>query len=357
MAFSMTALAIAMTMLVRFDLIQTWQTQVPSDAPNTFALNITEDNVQRFELMIRTMDGDVAPLYPIVRGRLKAVNGIPILEHLSGKEPPGAVRRELSLTESLELGRDNIIDRGRWFVRNDKPGLVTVESKLFDDLHFSIGDILYFAVGADTIKAEIVGTRAVQWESMLPNFFMIFSPRTLASFESTRLTSMRLSNPPEDSATISKSFRQVTLLSIDAILQQIRDILNRVTQAVTVVLYFVFVGGFLVLIASVQTSLPDRRREAAILRSLGGSDQILSQAQWVEFLVLGFVSGLMAAIGTEVLGWFIYKQIFNIEWSSFLWVWFLLPCASAILCGLVGRWSARRARNLPPAGLLKIAES
>jgi putative ABC transport system permease protein len=192
---------------------------------------------------------------------------------------------------------------------------------------------------------------------MLPNFFMIFSPGTLVPFESTRLTSLRLLNPAKDTTSISGEFRQVTLLSVDAILNQIRGILDRVSQAVSVVLYFVLVGGVLVLAASIQTSLPERRKESAILRSLGGSDRLLSQSQWAEFLTLGVISGLLAAVGTELLGWLVYTKIFNLEWSSKWLIWVLAPLATGTLVGVIGRWSAKQARQMPPAQLLKIADT
>ena len=357
MAFALTALAIAMVALIRFDLIATWETQVPTDAPNTFALNITDDDQVAFIEAVTSRGGDLAPLYPIVRGRLETVNEIPLIEHLQGIEPPGSVRRELSLTESGVLGRDNQVDRGRFFTNADGPGLVTVESKLFDELDLQLGDIIHYTVGPDRISAEVVGSRVVQWDSMLPNFFMIFSPGTLAPFESTRLTSLRLLNPAKDTAAISGEFRQVTLLSVDAILNQIRGILDRVSQAVSVVLYFVLVGGVLVLAASIQTSLPERRKESAILRSLGGSDRLLSQSQWAEFLTLGVISGLLAAVGTELLGWLVYTKIFNLEWSSKWLIWVLAPLATGTIVGVIGRWSAKQARQMPPAQLLKIADT
>ena len=357
MAFALTALAIAMVALIRFDLIATWETQVPEDAPNTFALNITDQDQATFIESVTSRGGDLAPLYPIVRGRLETVNGIPLVEHLSGVEPPGSVRRELSLTESGVLGRDNQVDRGRFFTEADGPGLVTVESKLFDELDLELGDVIQYTIGPDRISAQVIGSRVVQWDSMLPNFFMIFSPGTLEPFESTRLTSLRLPNPSEDTAAISAEFRQVTLLSVDAILNQIRGILDRVSQAVSVVLYFVLVGGVLVLAASIQTSLPERRKESAILRSLGGSDSLLSQSQWAEFLTLGIVSGLLAAVGAELLGWLVYTEIFNLEWSSKWQIWVLAPVLTGAIVGAIGRWSAKQARQMPPAQLLKIADT
>lgn len=357
MAFSLTALAVAMVALIRFDLISTWERQIPNDAPNTFALNITDQDEADFIKAVTSKGGDLAPLYPIVRGRLETVNGVPLAEFLGGMEPPGSVRRELSLTESGVLGRDNVIVRGRFFTSSDGPGLVTVESKLFDELGLAIGDVISYTIGPDRISAAVIGTRKVQWESMLPNFFMIFSPGTLEPFESTRLTSMRLPNPSTQTAEISSEFRQVTLLSVDAILNQIRGILDRVSQAVSVVLYFVLVGGILVLVASIQTSLPERRKESAILRSLGGSDDLLSQSQWAEFLTLGVVSGFLAALGTDFLSWFVYTKIFNLEWSSNWQVWILAPSITGAIVGVIGRWSARQARQMSPALILKIADS
>ena len=88
MVFAMTALAIGMVALIRFDLITTWETQVPEDAPNTFALNITDQDQANFVQTVVTQGGDLAPLYPIVRGRLETVNGIPLVEHLAGTDPP-----------------------------------------------------------------------------------------------------------------------------------------------------------------------------------------------------------------------------------------------------------------------------
>ena len=129
------------------------------------------------------------------------------------------------------------------------------------------------------------------------------------------------------------------MLSVDAILNQIRGILDRVSQAVSVVLYFVLVGGVLVLAASIQTSLLSVE-ESAILQSLGGSDRLLSQSQWAEFLTLGVISGCLAAVGTELLGWLVYNRIFNLEWSTKWEIWVLAPVLTGTLVGVVGRWSA-----------------
>ena len=187
--------------------------------------------------------------------------------------------------------------------------------------------------------------------------FYDFHVGTLEPFESTRLTKPSCKSVRGHSSNQQRFSAEVTLLSVDAILNQIRGILDRVSQAVSVVLYFVLIGGVLVLAASIQTSLPERRKESAILRSLGGSDRLLSQSQWAEFLTLGLMSGLLAAVGSELLGWLVYTEIFNLEWHSKWQIWILAPVLTGAIVGAIGRWSAKQARQLPPAQLLKIADT
>ena len=64
MAFSLTALAVAMVALIRFDLISTWEKQVPNDAPNTFALNITDQDQSDF---IQAVTSKVVIWHPYIR--------------------------------------------------------------------------------------------------------------------------------------------------------------------------------------------------------------------------------------------------------------------------------------------------
>jgi len=83
----------------------------------------------------------------------------------------------------------------------------------------------------------------------------------------------------------------------------------------------------------------------------------LSQSQWAEFLTLGVMSGLLAAVGTELLGWLVYTEIFNLEWTSKWQIWVFAPVLTGAIVGAIGRWSAKQARQMPPAQLLKIADT
>lgn len=356
-SFSLTGLAISMIALIRLDLIATWNTQVAEDAPNAYAMNITGDQVQAFQNQVDEMGLMRAPLFPIVRGTLESVNDSNIDEWMQGVEVPRSVQRELALTETLDLGGGSWVVEGRFFEEGDPSGLVTVEEQLASRLGLSLGDKVSFTVGSDSVSAEVVGIRHVQWESMRPNFFMVFSPGTLSDFESTYLTSVRLTDPPSQTAALSRSFPAASVISVESILEQIRGILDRSAKAVGFVLWFVLVGGVLVLLAGIRTSLPTRNREAALLRSLGGSSRNLSQAQWAEFFVLGAVAGFLAAAGTEALGYLLYTNVFNLDWTWHWLNWVTYPLGAGFGIALLGRWSARESRKISPAQLLRIIES
>ena len=356
-SFALTGLAISMIALIRLDLIATWNTQIAEDAPNAYAMNITGDQVQAFQDEVDGMGLMRAPLYPIVRGTLQTVNEQPVDQWMGEEEIPRSVQRELALTQTDDLGGGSWVVEGRFFESNDPGGLVTVEEQLASRLGLSLGDRLSFSVGSAAVEAEVVGFRHVQWESMRPNFFMVFSPGSLSEFESTYLTSVRLSDPDTQTAALSQAFPAVSVISVESILEQIRGILDRSAKAVGFVLWFVLVGGVLVLVAGIRTSLPTRNREAALLRSLGGSSRNLSQAQWAEFFVLGAVSGFLAAAGTEALGYMLYTSVFNLDWTWHWLNWLLYPLIAGFGIAFLGRWSARESRKISPAQLLRIIES
>ena len=226
-SFALTGLAISMIALIRLDLIATWNTQIAEDAPNAYAMNITAQQVEPFQEKVDGLGLLRAPLYPIVRGTLQSVNEIPVRDWMGEKELPRSVRRDLALTQSDDLGGGASIAEGRFFEAGDPAGLVTVEERLAMEMGLSLGDRLSFSVGSERVEAEILGFRHVEWESMRPNFFMVFSPGTLAEFESTYLTSIRLSDPAGQTALLSREFPAVSVMSVESILEQIRGILDR----------------------------------------------------------------------------------------------------------------------------------
>lgn len=356
LAFGLILLAMALIALLRGELLDTWQDQLPEDAPNHFALNVLPAERDAFAARLAELSPHPAPLYPVVPGRLIMINGEPVRQ-LVTKESRGerAIQRDLSLTWAEDLPSDNLITAGNWWGAahaSELPG-VSVESELAESLQMKLGDQLRFNVGGIERDAQVTSLRQVDWDSFQPNFYMIFEPQTLQDLPATYLTSFYL--PPGQDAelvALSRAFPSVTLLQVDALLAQLRSILAQVTLAIEYVLLFVLAAGITVLLAGLQATLDERIRQGALLRALGAERKLLISARRAEFGLLGAAAGLLAALGCELVSFLLYRYAFDMSWQPHPWL-LLLPLIGALLIGLAGVLGTRRALNASPLSVLR----
>lgn len=78
LAFGLILLAMALIALLRGELLDTWQDQLPAESPNHFALNVLPEEREAFAARLAGLSPHPAPLYPIVAGRLTLINGEPV---------------------------------------------------------------------------------------------------------------------------------------------------------------------------------------------------------------------------------------------------------------------------------------
>lgn len=357
LAFGLILLAMGLVALLRAELLDTWQAQLPKDAPNHFALNILADERQPFAERLAQINASSAPLYPVIPGRLTHVNEQPVRQRVS-KESTGerAVQRDLSLTWAAELPQGNALSAGGWWQQapaaERMPG-VSVEAELAQSLNLQLGDLLTFDIGGQQRQARVSSLRTVHWDSFQPNFYMIFQPGTLQGLPTTYLTSFYLA-PGHDQQVValSRAFPAVTILQVDALLGQLRSILAQVTLAVEYVLLFVLAAGMAVLFAGLQATLDERIRQGALLRALGAARPLLVKARRIEFGLLGALSGVLAALGCELVTWALYRYAFDLHWAPHPWL-LMLPVAGAMLVGGAGVLGTRRALNASPLAVLR----
>ncbi|WP_278452865.1 ABC transporter permease [Stutzerimonas kunmingensis] len=356
LAFGLILLAMALIALLRGELLDTWQDQLPDNAPNHFVLNVLPAEKDAFAERIAAISDHAAPLYPVVPGRLIAINGEPVRQLVS-KESQGerAIRRDLSLTWAAELPKDNHIVAGTWWGNQgdaDIPG-VSVEAELAESLQLKVGDRLSFTIGGLTREASVTSLREVNWDSFQPNFYMIFEPDTLQGMPATYMTSFHLAPGKErELVELARAFPSVTLLQVEALLAQLRSILAQVSLAVEYVLLFVLAAGLAVLFAGLQATLDERIRQGALLRALGAERGLLLRARRAEFGLLGAASGLLAALGCELVSALLYHYAFDLRWQPHPWL-LVLPLIGALLVGGAGLIGTRRALNASPLTVLR----
>ena len=98
-----------------------------------------------------------------------------------------------------------------------------------------------------------------------------------------------------------------------------------------------------------------RAREISLRKVMGATRRQLSHAQWIEFSLVGALSGLLAAGGAATVGAVLARQVFNFEWTFHPAVW-LAGMSVGVACALGGGWiGLRNVLSHPPLQSLREA--
>ncbi|MDE2565275.1 MAG: ABC transporter permease, partial [Burkholderiales bacterium] len=144
-ALAVGLLALLLLVLLRTDLIASWRATTPPDAPNRFVINLQPDQAGAFRHEIEAAGVRRYDWYPMIRGRLVAVDGRAV--GAADYDDPRArrlVEREFNLSHSAVLPAHNRVVAGRWVP--DQPDALSVEQGLAQTLGLKLGDRLRFDV-------------------------------------------------------------------------------------------------------------------------------------------------------------------------------------------------------------------
>lgn len=329
-AFSLSFMLLALLLIMRGDLLDRWQQQMPPGSPNYFLLNLTQDQVPQVRTFLEQHQVQPQTFYPIARVRLTGINHQP-----ADPTRDNALNRELNLTWQTQLPDHNPLVAGSW---PPKTGEVSMEEALAGRLGVGLGDTLTFTGDTQDFSAKITSLRKVDWESLKPNFFFIFPPGALDAQPQTWLTSFRLEGNTAMLAQLNRAFPTLSLLDIGTLLRQIGQVLAQVSRALEVMVILVTACGILLLLAQIQVGMRQRRQELVVCRTLGAGKKLLRHTLWCEFALLGAVSGLAAASGAEAALWGLQRYVFDFPWQPDLLIWLVLPLAGALLLSLCGGW-------------------
>jgi putative ABC transport system permease protein len=343
-AFGLGFMVLLLLALVRNDLLQNWQASLPADAPNYFMINIRPDEGEAVRAFFEQAGLPPTDLVPLVRARLIKINDTPI-ERLTfaSDRANNFAEREANLTWSRSLTEGNKIVAGEFWKADDAgPASVSVEQEYAEMLGLKLGDTVTYDVAGEPVTARVTSLREVRWDTFKPNFFVVFSPGVLENVTGTLITSVHI-EPTQRRALVElvRRFPEVTIIDIDALLGQVREVMNKASLAVQYVFLFTLAAGLMVLLAAVQSTRDERRYESAMLRTLGASRSVVFQGVASEFVVLGALSGLLAAAGATGVGWILATEVFDLKYSANPWVWLIGIVGGALLVGTAGVLAAR----------------
>jgi putative ABC transport system permease protein len=355
-AFGSGIMVLLLLSILRGDLNGDWQRTLPPNLPNYFFINIPPAERDAFVGFLATQGARTTKVLPIIRGRLTLINGKAVEDARSGRaSEDNFATREQNLTWSDELGTDNRVIDGHWWRPEDsgKP-LVSLASEFQESLGVKVGDHLTFDIAGETLEATVASIRKVKWDTFQPNFFIVFAPGVLEHIAGTYMTSAYFT-PTSGStlAQLARRFPSVSIFDIDELLGQVRSVLDRAALAVQSVFVFTLFAGLTVLLAAVQSSRDERRYESAMLRTLGASRRTVVQGVLAEFVTLGALSGLLAAIGASVAAYFLTTRWLDLQYRFALLPWFIGVFGGAALVAAGGWLATRRVVSQPPLTTLR----
>jgi putative ABC transport system permease protein len=350
-------MALLVLTVVRGDLMTAWRNATPADAPNRFIINIQPEQGADIARRLKAVGVNYAPQYPMIRGRLTQVNGKPVTaDTYTEDRAKGLADREFNLSTMAQMQSENKIVEGKWFEDKADFPEVSVEEGIAKTLSWKLGDKLRFDIAGSPVDVTITSIRKLDWGSMRVNFFAIINPAAMSDISQSWITAFHL--PPSQGAemnALTRDYPNLTIVDVGGILRQVQAVLDQVITAVEFLFIFTLASGVLVLYAALMGSQDERTREAGLLRALGATRKQLSQAQLIEFTLVGALSGVLAASGAAAMGWALATYQFKFAWEFSPAVW-LVGLVAGALCAIAGGWlGLRNVLRQPPLQTLREA--
>ncbi|MDD0812239.1 ABC transporter permease [Curvibacter sp. RS43] len=355
-ALAVGLLALVLLVLLRTDLISSWRQATPPDAPNRFVINVMPEQGADFQSTLKQAGVTNYDWYPMIRGRLLAVNGQAISpDDFASDRAKRLVDREFNLSNAAEQPPHNSVVAGRW--TPEEAGAISVEEGLAQTLGLKLGDVLRFDIGGLQTESRISSLRKVDWGSLHANFFVIYPVSQLQDVPVTYLAAFRAPAQPGFDNALVRQFPNITNVDMSSTLNQVQRVLEQVVRAVEFLFAFTLAAGLVVLFAAVTATREERSREFAIMRAVGASARLLRQVQAAELVGVGLLAGSLASAVAAVVGWGLARYVFDFAWNASPWVLLGGAVAGAVLALAAGWWGLREVLRRPVVETLRRASA
>lgn len=364
---SLSLCALLLLAVIGPGLLQQWRERLPADTPNYFLINIQPEQRDSVLAALQGLGADDASIEPMATGRLIAINGKPPLRvdrtPAEDSQPQGEGQRDdddenrpLNFSWRSTFPPANTLVNGTFWKPDSTAAEASVEIGWAKRYGVYPGDRITIAVGEQEREFSVTSVRKADWNTFRPNFFVLLNPNAVGDTPHNLLSAFHL--PAGQAAGLGALVRaqpNLSLLDVDAVISQVRDVMERVAQAVQLVMVFSLLAGVLVLLAALQATAGERRYDSAVLRTLGATRRQLRGAVLVEFGALGALAALLAVGAAAVIGVAVSQKVFELPllppWPGLV-LGGLLGIALSLLAGWLG---TRRILHTPPALALREA--
>ncbi len=342
--------------LVRTDLLEGWQNRLPDDAPNYFLINIQPEQVRGIKAQLSASLNTDIELHPMIRGRLIKINDN-IVNPNAYKDPRAnrLATREFNLSYADKMQTDNRLVTGDWWsLDENSKNYFSVEEGIAETLGINMGDQLTYSIAGQDIIGEVINLRWVEWDSFNVNFFVVSNTAALNTYPSTFISSLFIPETKRSVLTdLVKQYPSVTVFDIDAILTQVRAIMNQVVRTVEFVFIFTILTGIAVLFAALQSTHDERTHESALMSALGANRKQIVSGLIAEFMFLGIITGLLSAISASIIEMALAEYVFKMDIIINPMIWLIAPLVCCLIIVSTGLFGTRKVLASSPMLVLR----
>lgn len=342
-----------------------------TERPALVLFDIQDDQRGDVEAILRDA-GVSTDLVPIVPARILSAAGVTAEERIAERGAGAwAYRRVYRNTWRAATTGTERVTAGRWWDGDGEDEAIVIEAvaagaarisleeDLAAELQVGVGDVIEWDVQGRPVSTVVASLRSVEWASFAPNFFAVFEPGSLDGAPSTWVALVPLTDGPTRDAiqeALVRTAPNVSFIDVSAVLETLERFSQRILQVLAALAGFATAGGFLVLVATLLTGRFARRRESALLKTLGARARAVRGVLLVEYAMLGGVGGLAGLLlgaggGIALLRW-VFGVDLVVPWTGLAAVW-----AGIAALTVVAGWSVSGpVVREPPLVVLREAE-
>ena len=344
-------------------LLDEFSVQTAADSPDMFLLDIQRNQADG----VRTFLADPAhgtggaQLIPVLRARVVGVDGRETkLEGFDEVRKRGAnIGREFTITYRDHLEKNERIASGAFWNGPSAETEVSIERGIEERSRIHVGDTMKFDVLGRVITARVTSVRNVEWrESRNGGFMFVFRPG--ATFDQAPQTFIAPLKGPADIAgrarfqhDLVQQFPNVSVIDFREVLERLRDIMSKVTLAITVVGALVLFSGGLILVGAVAMTKFQRVYEAAVFKTLGANTRTIARMLLFEYGVLGSLAGTIGSLGAVALTWGVSRYALDVPWRVFPREHVAGIAVTALLVAIIGVLSSLDVLRNKPLSTLR----
>ncbi len=325
-------------------LLEEFSLEAVQAGADMFLIDVQQDQVNAVQAFLKDPANGAGAfqLIPVLRARVTGVSGREAdMESFEDVRARGSLAREYTVTYRDKLEPNERVTDGRFWSGPSAEPEVSIEKGINERFRIGVGDSVRFDILGRIVNARVTSIREVKWnDSRSGGFMFVFRPGALDQAPQTFISPLKgpatLEARSRFQHELVQRFPNVSIIDFQEILVTIRDIMSRVTLAITVVGALVLLSGGLILVGAVAMTKFQRVYEAAVFKTLGANTRTIAKMLLFEYGVLGLLAGVVGSLGAVGLSWGVSRFALDIPWRLYASEHIVGVVATAVLVAAIG---------------------